>query len=149
MGIWQKSRFIFSDFISITRSTTTICCFCDWYVFFWSWITRTRFVKDQEILGEKFDEIPPIFEEAKIKLEPHIKNWGYVASKEEYYKILDSADIVISTTEHEFFGVSVLEAIIHHCYPLCPNRLVFPEYLSQEFLYSTDNQVLNKLFLFF
>lgn len=94
------------------------------------------------VLGEKFEESPPIFDEAKVKLESHIRNWGYTQSKEEYFKILQEADVVVSTTEHEFFGVSVIEAILYHCYPLCPNRLVFPEYLSQEFLYTTESQVI-------
>jgi hypothetical protein len=52
-----------------------------------------------------------------------------------------SADVVVSTTDHEFFGVSVIEAIYSGCYPICPNRLVFPEYLPEEHLYNTVPQV--------
>ena len=44
--------------------------------------------------------------------------------------------------------MSVLEAIAMGCYPLCPNRLVFPEYLDQEFLYNTDRQLVKKLINF-
>ena len=91
--------------------------------------------------GEKFGEVPPIFEEARIKLGDKIINWGFVEEKRDYFAILDAADIVVSTTDHEFFGVSVLEAIQHRCYPLCPNKLVFPEYLPKEMLYNTKSQV--------
>lgn len=49
--------------------------------------------------------------------------------------------MVVSTTDHEFFGVSIIEAIYSGCYPICPNRLVFPEYLPEEHLYNTAPQV--------
>jgi len=101
---------------------------------------------DLIVIGEKFAEVPPIFEEAKLKLSSHIKRWGFVESKKEYMFILENlVDVVVSTTDHEFFGVSVIEAIAHGCYPLCPNRVVFPEYLPDEFLYNTEAQLSKKL----
>ena len=39
----------------------------------------------------------------------------------------------------------MIEAIALGCFPLCPNRLVFPEYLDDEFLYNTDSQLVKKL----
>ena len=51
-------------------------------------------------------EIPKIFEEAKERLGDRILNWGY-QPLEKYQACLDSADIVVSTAQHEFFGVSM------------------------------------------
>ena len=105
------------------------------------------------VVGESFGEIPAIFEEYKRTFELEyserlsIKNWGYVESKDSYFHILRDADIVVSTSHHEFFGVSVLEAVLYNCFPLVPNRLVYPEIYGEvpEFLYNTDNQLFKRL----
>ena len=105
------------------------------------------------VVGESFGEIPAIFDEYKRMFELEyserlrIENWGYVESKDSYFHILRDADIVVSTSHHEFFGVSVLEAVLYDCFPLVPNRLVYPEIYGEvpEFLYNTDNQLFKKL----
>jgi glycosyltransferase involved in cell wall biosynthesis len=97
------------------------------------------------VLGETYSEVPPVFLEAKDKLADEILNFGYVDTREKYYEILREADIVVSTAHHEFFGVSVLEAAFLGCYPVVPNRLVYPEIYPAECLYNTDNQLVKML----
>lgn len=97
------------------------------------------------IIGESFGEVPECFEQAKIEFAPYIKRFGYLESRGLYFDTLNDADIVVSTALHEFFGVSVIEAIRCGCYPLCPNRLVFPEYLPEPHLYKTEDQLAKKL----
>lgn len=97
------------------------------------------------VIGESFGEVPEDFAKAKLEFAPYLKNFGYLESRGLYFNVLYDADIVVSTALHEFFGVSVIEAIRSGCYPLCPNRLVFPEYLSEAHLYKTEEQLAKKL----
>ncbi|XP_047136354.1 tRNA-queuosine alpha-mannosyltransferase isoform X1 [Hydra vulgaris] len=97
------------------------------------------------VLGQCYSEVPDCFNEAYIKLSNHIANWGFQKSKESYMEILRETDVVISTASHEFFGVSMLEAVSVGCYPLCPNRLVYPEFFPECYLYNTKQQLFKKL----
>jgi glycosyltransferase involved in cell wall biosynthesis len=51
--------------------------------------------------------------------------------EDEYRELLTEAQIVVSTAQHEFFGVSVVEAVASGCLPVVPNRLSYPEILGE------------------
>ena len=97
------------------------------------------------MLGEVYDKVPEIITTMKETLGDKIAVFGFVPSKQEYYNLLSSADVVVSTAKHEFYGVSMLEAAWLGCYPLAPNNLVYPELYPQECLYNTINQLYKKL----
>ena len=101
------------------------------------------------VAGQTFRTCPPIFAAAHKALADKIDHFGYVADRTEYEKILAHADIIVSTARHEFFGLSVLEAVAARCYPLLPNRLSYPELipapLRHQHLYHSPAELREKL----
>jgi len=97
------------------------------------------------VLGESFKQVPACFEQARQKLAGNIDHWGYLPTRADYVTVLQTADIVVSTADHEFFGISILEAVSAGCFPLVPRRLAYPETLQEndDFFYdgSTENLV--------
>ncbi len=93
------------------------------------------------VVGEQFRNVPQVFEEARARLGDRVDRWGFQESRAEYVRCLQESDIVASTAIHEFFGLSVIEAIAAGARPLLPRRLAYPEILSplgesaEEFFY--------------
>ncbi len=77
--------------------------------------------------GESFRNQPVEFEAARQRLADHIVHWGYLPNRAAYIHLVQQADLVISTADHEFFGISILEAICAGAFPLLPARLSYPE----------------------
>jgi glycosyltransferase involved in cell wall biosynthesis len=82
------------------------------------------------VIGEQFRESPDVFDWAKVYFADYIECWGYQSSRDEYERALAESDIVVSTANHEFFGIGVLEAIAAGCYPVLPNRLSYPHIIK-------------------
>lgn len=81
------------------------------------------------LAGENFRVEPTEFAEARERLGVYLTHFGYAESEAEYARLLWSADVVVSTALHEFFGVSVTEAIYCGARPVLPDRLSYPELL--------------------
>jgi glycosyltransferase involved in cell wall biosynthesis len=82
------------------------------------------------VVGEQFRNTPRIFEQAYDLYHSRIRHWGYQDSRADYLRVLDEADVIVSTALHEFFGIGVAEAVGHGCIPLVPTRLAYPETLD-------------------
>jgi len=103
---------------------------------------------DLVVLGQSFGRVPAIFKQAQHLLSSHILHFGYVENRDEYYQWLWKSDIVISTSNQDYFGISVVEAIHAGCLPLLPNRLAFPEHIPEQlkykYLYESEADLIEK-----
>lgn len=73
----------------------------------------------------------PIFEDSRKKFVDKILYWGYIETRDEYEKVLSQADVVVSTADHEFFGIGILEAVAFGTFPIIPDKLAYPEIFSE------------------
>ena len=100
------------------------------------------------LCGMNFRRRPEEFEEARSRLSSHIIHEGY-ADEQSYHALLWQAQITVSTAVHEFFGVSVLEAIACHTLPILPHRLTYPELIPEGYhdqcLYRNQDELIQKL----
>ncbi len=82
------------------------------------------------VIGQTFRRVPEVFARARGWLLERVDRWGFQERREDYDAALRDADVVLSTAEHEFFGIAVLEAVAAGCVPLVPARLAYPETLG-------------------
>jgi glycosyltransferase involved in cell wall biosynthesis len=93
------------------------------------------------ILGQAYDQVPDEVSHLIELVKSRIIHLGFCESKAEYWKCLRLCDVVVSTAHHEFFGVSVMEAVHGGCFPILPNRVVYPELYPKQCLYNTQSQL--------
>ena len=82
------------------------------------------------VVGQAFKNSPIVFANAKDEFAADIATWGYVETREEYEFVLRDSDVVVSTANHEFFGIGIVEAMTHGVLPILPDRLSYPELLE-------------------
>jgi len=101
------------------------------------------------VLGENFSKSPVVFEQAKNILKDEIVQWGYTESSDEYAEWLWKADILPVTSNQEFFGASIMEAIYCGTWPILPDRLTYPELIpiksQKEHLYVNKSDFYKKI----
>lgn len=84
------------------------------------------------LCGMNFRRRPEEFVEARTRLASHIVHEGF-ADEATYHRLLWQAQVTISTALHEFFGISVLEAIACQTFPILPHRLSYPELIPSAY----------------
>ncbi len=91
------------------------------------------------LVGQQFSRHPAEFDTIESKFSAHLLHFGYLESKTAYQNLLKTADCILSTAKHDFQGLAMMDAIGLGCMPLAPNRLAYPEYIPQDFLYETED----------
>jgi Glycosyltransferase len=100
------------------------------------------------LLGENLqrDELRA---EAQTRLGPRVVHAGYCEGRRDYWHWLGSANVTFSVAVHEYYGLSMLEAIGSGCTPLLPRGLSYPElydeFVSAECFYRDESELLAKL----
>jgi glycosyltransferase involved in cell wall biosynthesis len=97
------------------------------------------------LLGQRFRQRPAAFDQLEQILADYYQAQGiepginrFIEERQQYEAILHSADMVLSTADHDFQGLSMLEAAALGCIAIAPAALAYPEYLPAEGLYPVE-----------
>ncbi|WP_086932664.1 tRNA-queuosine alpha-mannosyltransferase domain-containing protein [Agarilytica rhodophyticola] len=95
------------------------------------------------VVGQSFRQVPPEFEKIKAELSKRgwLGQWGYLKDIKEYHQLLEQSHFVLSTAEHDFQGLSVLEAVARECIPIVPDRLAYCEMFDDRYRYASDSDL--------
>jgi glycosyltransferase involved in cell wall biosynthesis len=100
------------------------------------------------LCGQSFQNQSESFLDAIKRLGSRIIHLGF-ADEPLYHELLAKADITVSTAFHEFFGISIVEAVTCRVFPIVPARLSYPEIIPDRFhsrcLYSSRQSLLGLL----
>ena len=101
------------------------------------------------VLGQEFKKELPCFTQARKSLKKHIVQFGYAKTFENYAKWLWKADILPVTSNQDFFGGSIMEAVYCQTIPVLPRRLTYPELFKSkdnpQLFYENESDLLEKL----
>ena len=97
------------------------------------------------VVGQSFQRRPAVFAEVSERLKHRLIHFGYAEERTTYLELLKQGTLIISTASHEFYGLSVIEAVRAGCRPLLPKRLSYPELFAPEYLYDDDQSFKERL----
>jgi len=103
-----------------------------------------------DVVGESFARRPPVFDSARVRLGARVGRFGHIERRRDYIRCLWQADVVVSTANQEFFGLSMLEAALCGAQPVAPRALVYPELwagaaCARRHLYRTSDELVKLL----
>ena len=91
------------------------------------------------LFGQQFRQVPAALQTVLQRLTAagRLAHQGYVENRTHYLTALSRHDVILSTAKHEFQGLAVLEAMVCGCLPVVPDALCYPEYVPDEYRYSS------------
>jgi glycosyltransferase involved in cell wall biosynthesis len=97
-------------------------------------------------LGEDFRLKSQEFHEFKQRFPQRVLHSGFLKDKASYLEWVAKADLLPVCSRHDFFGISVLEAIYLGVEPLLPFEMAYPEHFPEglnmpesDFFYAREN----------
>ena len=91
------------------------------------------------LLGERDHPVPAALDEIRSRFGANILLDGYAESNSDYWNWLGKIDVVVSTADHEFFGIAVCESIWAGAAAVLPYRLSYPELIGNDHLYTSNH----------
>ena len=92
------------------------------------------------ICGQQFRKIPDEFKLIESQYSDMLIQFGHISDRGDYLNLLSRSKYVLSTSIHDFQGLSILEAVACGAIPILPDRLAYPNYFDQKFLYDSSEQ---------
>ncbi|MBM65156.1 MAG: hypothetical protein CMH55_02855 [Myxococcales bacterium] len=83
------------------------------------------------LFGERFRRQPEGIDHGLVRLEARVIHDHYVPVRSDYLDRLAQADVLLSTSKQENFGLSVAEGVQLGLWPLLPNGLCYPEFIPK------------------
>ena len=107
------------------------------FVNFLSMLTNLKINFRLILLGARPRHPVPQLNEILETYATRIIHDGFANDIEDYWRLLGEMDVVISTANHEFFGIAICEAIWAGAVPIVPDRLSYREHIPDDCRYQT------------
>ncbi|MEM8564805.1 MAG: DUF3524 domain-containing protein, partial [Pseudomonadota bacterium] len=85
------------------------------------------------LTGQQFRQAPAVFNHVESEFDHRLVHFGFVNDEETLHALQRASDVILSTADHEFQGLAVLQAVMRGCLPVVPDRLVYPEIYPNQF----------------
>lgn len=84
------------------------------------------------VVGQRFRDVPNALIQLESEFADKLTQYGWLESRTAYLQLLQRSDVVVSTAEHEFQGIAVIEALMCGCRAWVPDALAYPEYVPND-----------------
>jgi len=93
------------------------------------------------LAGQTFRNTPDSYGAILKEFKDYIDYEGYAPTRGDYEKIVSCSNIIISTSLHDFQGLSVIEAADSGCIPILPARVSYTEIFDKKYLYKCSDNI--------
>ena len=100
------------------------------------------------LLGGRPRHPVPQLKEINEAYKSRIIHDGFAKTPEDYWRLLGKMDVVVSTANHEFFGIAICEAIWAGAIPIVPDRLSYREHIPESCRYQTLDDAVRLVILY-
>ncbi|MEM1155434.1 MAG: DUF3524 domain-containing protein [Pseudomonadota bacterium] len=87
------------------------------------------------VTGQQFRKMPAAFDRIESDFSHRLVHFGFVHDEKMLHALQWASDIILSTADHEFQGLAVLQAVVRGCLPAVPDRLAYQEIYPELFRY--------------